>query len=150
MDLVLERRPGRRVRADLTRNLNLVQSPKTEHLLGVNTCFTDLSGYARTHPGASLDRWWPEFRMAALAAVTFVTVGPLARPDGHGVFTDAGGTVAFSSSTTRARNRSRSWSTSSMAAPPCTVPACSCLCCSGYIALPANIISTAASAAPRR
>jgi hypothetical protein len=77
------------------RNLNLVQSPKTAHLLGVNTFFTDLAGYARTHPGASLDRWWPESRIAALAPVTFITAGPLARPDGHGVFTDAGSTVAF-------------------------------------------------------
>lgn len=77
------------------RNLNLVQSPKTAHLLGVNAFFTDLAGYARTHPGASLNRWWTESRIAALAPVTFVTAGPLARPDGHGIFTDAGGTVAF-------------------------------------------------------
>ncbi|HZN73784.1 MAG TPA: replication-relaxation family protein [Micromonosporaceae bacterium] len=78
-----------------TRNLRLVQSPKTEHLLGVNSFFTDLAGYARTHDGAELRRWWSEAQIAGLSPVTLATPGPLARPDGHGIFTDAGRTVAF-------------------------------------------------------
>ena len=52
------------------RNLNLVQSPKSEHLLGVNEFFTDLAAHARTHSSASLDRWWPESRIPALAPIS--------------------------------------------------------------------------------
>ena len=77
------------------RNLNLIQSPKTNHLLGVNDFFVDLAAYARTHPAASLDRWWSESMLIGLAPVTFINVGPAARPDGHGIFTDGGRSVGF-------------------------------------------------------
>ena len=59
------------------RNLNLVQSPKTEHLLGVNAFFTDLAGYARTHHGASLDRWWSESRIATYTSVLPTRMPPV-------------------------------------------------------------------------
>jgi hypothetical protein len=77
------------------RNLNLIQSPKTNHLLGVNDFFVDLAAYARTHPAASLDRWWSESMLIRLAPVTFINAGPLARPDGHGIFTDGGRSMGF-------------------------------------------------------
>jgi Replication-relaxation len=40
------------------RRWHLTNRANLPHLLGVNQCFIDLAGYARTHPGASLDRWW--------------------------------------------------------------------------------------------
>jgi predicted transcriptional regulator len=73
----------------------LTRRPDLGHLLGVNQFFTDLAGYARTHPGASLDRWWPTAR--CLQGGVFAAdpdditqgayVAPI-RPDAHGVFTD--------------------------------------------------------------
>jgi protein involved in plasmid replication-relaxation len=77
------------------RNLRLIQSPKTEHLLGVNAFFTDLVGYARTRQGVELERWWAESRMTKLAPVTLMTMAGWPRPDGHGIFTDNGDSVAF-------------------------------------------------------
>jgi hypothetical protein len=78
-----------------TRNLNLIQSPKTAHLLGANGFFTDLAAHSRVHREASLDRWWPEERIVEIDPILMVTVGPRVRPDGHGIFTDERGTVAF-------------------------------------------------------
>jgi hypothetical protein len=74
--------------------MHLIQSPKTNHLLGVNSFFTDLAGYARRHPGTKLQRWWPESRTANSPSAVLAT-GPRVRPDGHGIFVEEGRTVAF-------------------------------------------------------
>lgn len=60
--------------------LRLAHSSHTEHLLGVNTFFTSLAGYARTHPGHALERWWPEPQATRHC-------GGLLRPDGYGTYT---------------------------------------------------------------
>jgi hypothetical protein len=86
---------ARRRRWHLTNRANL------PHLLGVNGFFTDLAGHARTHPDTSLDRWWPAVRCQQTGA--FAISGdpasylykPRVRPDGHGIWTDHGATVAF-------------------------------------------------------
>jgi hypothetical protein len=39
------------------RRWHLTNKANLPHLLAVNGFFTELAGYARTHPGASLDRW---------------------------------------------------------------------------------------------
>lgn len=36
--------------------------------LGTNQVFTDLAGYARTHPGCELARWWPASRCQGMGA----------------------------------------------------------------------------------
>jgi hypothetical protein len=80
---------ARKRRWYLTNRANL------PHLLGVNQFFTDLAGYARTHPAASLDRWWPASRYASFAGFieegdspTLLVRVPKIRPDGHGIFTE--------------------------------------------------------------
>ena len=73
----------------LTRRADL------RHLLGVNQFFTDLAGYARTHPGAGLHRWWATARCLQAGAFAadpddlrqLAYRAPI-RPDAHGVFTD--------------------------------------------------------------
>jgi hypothetical protein len=60
--------------------LRLAHSSHTEHLLGVNTFFTSLVGYARTHPGHTLELWWPEPQAARHC-------GGLLRPDGYATYT---------------------------------------------------------------
>jgi len=86
-------RPGQareRMRA-LTARANLA------HLLGVNQFFTDLAGYARTHPGARLERWWPTTacaRIGAFAEPGHSPYTPAIHPDGHTIYTEAGRTVA--------------------------------------------------------
>lgn len=76
------------------RNLNLVQSPKTPHLLGVNSFFTGLAGYARHHDGAELEQWLSETQVANSMGVV-LSPGPHIRPDGLGVFTEHGRSVTF-------------------------------------------------------
>lgn len=66
----------------------LSASPTLGHRLGVNGVFVDLAAYARTTPGTSLDRWWSERRCLDIT-------GDLARPDGHGVWTEDGRTVSW-------------------------------------------------------
>ncbi|GAA0460150.1 hypothetical protein Aca07nite_42150 [Actinoplanes capillaceus] len=87
---------ARRRRWHLTNRANL------PHLLGVNQFFTDLAAYARTHPSASLDRWWPASRYATRSAFleesdppTLAAYIPKVRPDGYGVFSEDGGRVSF-------------------------------------------------------
>ncbi len=48
----------------------------------------DLAAHARTTPGAQLGTWWSERQCRDIT-------GELARPDGHGVWTEHGRTVAF-------------------------------------------------------
>jgi hypothetical protein len=64
------------------------------HLLGVNQFFTDLAGWARTHPPARLERWWPEQRCAEPGTFGTTLISPV-RPDGYGVFSDGDRRVAF-------------------------------------------------------
>jgi hypothetical protein len=66
----------------------LASSPRLPHLLGINGLFVDLAAYARHNPGARLDRWWSERQCHDVA-------GELAHPDGHGVWTEDGHTVAW-------------------------------------------------------
>jgi hypothetical protein len=76
------------------RKRRIATSRTLEHLLGVNQFFTDLAGWARTHPPARLERWWPEQRCAQPGAFGPTLISPV-RPDGHGVFVDSGRRVAF-------------------------------------------------------
>ena len=77
------------------RRWHLTNRANLPHLLGTNQFFIDLAGYARTHPGASLDRWWPAARCQQMGAfaepgednVTVLAYRPRVRPDGHGIFT---------------------------------------------------------------
>jgi Replication-relaxation len=87
---------ARRRRWHLTNRANL------PHLLGVNQFFIDLAGYARTHPGTSLDRWWPAARFTTMSGFmqdgdspTLLVRTPRVRPDGHGIFTDHQWRVSF-------------------------------------------------------
>jgi len=61
---------------------------RLEHLVGVNGFFVGLLKTSRRQPGARLSVWWSERRCAA-------EWGDLVRPDGYGVWTEAGNTVAF-------------------------------------------------------
>ncbi|GAA1886206.1 replication-relaxation family protein [Asanoa iriomotensis] len=90
-------------RSEARRRLHrLTSRARLPHLLGVNGFFTALAAYERLHDGASLDRWWPESAFQTRGAYSFanadvrvVLESRLPRPDGHGVFTDAGMTVPF-------------------------------------------------------
>jgi hypothetical protein len=93
---VPRRDQARRRRWHLTSRANL------PHLLGVNQFFTDLAGYARTHPDAALERWWPAARLTTMSgfmepgdAPTLLVRTPRIRPDGHGIFTDHGSRTPF-------------------------------------------------------
>ncbi|MBO3738002.1 replication-relaxation family protein [Actinoplanes flavus] len=84
------------------RRWHLTNRANLPHLLGVNQFFTDLAGYARTHPHASLDRWWPASRFTTFAGFieegdspTLMAAVPKVRPDGHGIFTEHGRSVPF-------------------------------------------------------
>lgn len=66
----------------------LAASPKLGHLVGTNGFFVALSAYARDRDGVSLSAWWPERQATAACA-------DVARPDGGGVWSENGRTVAF-------------------------------------------------------
>jgi hypothetical protein len=87
---------ARRRRWYLTNRANL------PHLLGVNQFFTDLAGYARAHPEAMLERWWPAARLTSMSGFmepgdspTLLVRTPRVRPDGHGIFTEHERRVPF-------------------------------------------------------
>ena len=73
----------------------LTNRARLPHLLAVNQFFTDLAGYARTHPDHQLDLWWPTSRCmttAAFARGIYYTQSHGAwyatiRADGHGIWT---------------------------------------------------------------
>ena len=81
------REQARRRRWWLTNRANL------PHLLAVNQFFTDLAGHARTHPGTTLERWWPSATCQRQGAfldldddhgrLFFAAVAA----DGHGIWT---------------------------------------------------------------
>jgi hypothetical protein len=85
------------------RRWHLTNRANLPHLLGVNQFFIDLAGYARTHPDASLDRWWPASRCQQAGAfrepcddnLTVLAYKPNVRPDGHGIWTERDRQVPF-------------------------------------------------------
>jgi Replication-relaxation len=77
-------RPG----AMRTRLLRLAAHPALDHLLGINTLFANLVGYATAHPGHHLQLWLPERRATDAC-------GALARPDGLGVWRTVNHRVVF-------------------------------------------------------
>jgi hypothetical protein len=91
-----DERPPRRDHAKLERR-RWTSSRTLAHRLGVNQFFTDLAGYARTHPDAQLRQWLPE---SACRQVTTFTgpddpalvraYQPRVRPDGYAVWADDG------------------------------------------------------------
>jgi hypothetical protein len=95
-ELVAASRGGRPPRRGETveRMRRVAASPTLSHRLGVNQFFTELAGYARTHPPACLERWWSEQRCAQPGAFGMALISPV-RPDGHGVFAERGQRVAF-------------------------------------------------------
>jgi hypothetical protein len=78
------------------RRWHLTNRTNLPHLLGVNQFFIDLAGYARTHPEASLERWWPASRCQQAGAfrepgednVMVLAYKATVRPDGHGIWTE--------------------------------------------------------------
>lgn len=76
------------------RKRRIAASRTLGHLLGVNQFFTDLAGWARTHPPARLERWWPEQRCAEPGAFGTALISPV-RPDGHGILSEGARRVAF-------------------------------------------------------
>jgi hypothetical protein len=96
-----DERPPRRDHARLERR-RWTSTRTLAHGLGVNQFFTDLAGHARTHPGAKLRQWLPE--AACQRSGTFThpdgaalvqAYQPRVRPDGYGMWTDAGRQVPF-------------------------------------------------------
>ena len=83
-------RPGQTIE----RKRRVAASRTLDHLLGVNQFFTDLAGWARVHPSARLERWWPEQRCAEPGAFGTTLISSV-RPDGHGVFAEGERRVAF-------------------------------------------------------
>jgi predicted transcriptional regulator len=85
------------------RRWHLTNRANLPHLLGVNQFFIDLAGHARTHPEASLDRWWPAFRCQQAGAfrepgednVMVLAYKAKVRPDGHGSWTEQNRRVSF-------------------------------------------------------
>ena len=67
---------------------DLAASQRLAHLVGLNGFFTALLRSARTKPGRVLDEWWSERRCAR-------EWGEVVRPDGYGVWTEAGSTLPF-------------------------------------------------------
>ena len=67
---------------------DLAASQRLAHLVGLNGFFCSLLGSARTRPGCRLDEWWSERRCAR-------EWGEVVRPDGYGVWTEAGSTLPF-------------------------------------------------------
>jgi hypothetical protein len=96
-----DERPPRRDHARLERR-RWTSTRTLAHRLGVNQFFTDLAGYARTHPGAQLRQWLPEAACQRAGAFTVPddpvlvrAYQPRVRPDGYGLWTDAGRQVPF-------------------------------------------------------
>ena len=96
-----DERPPRRDHARLERR-RWTSTRSLTHRLGVNQFFTDLAGYARIHPQASLDRWWPAARCQQMGAfadpdddVQVRVYTSRVRPDGHGIWTEHGVTVPY-------------------------------------------------------
>lgn len=104
-DVVAAQRGTERPRRDHARNRrhHLTSRANLPHLLGTNQFFTDLAGYARTHPGAELVRWQPAAAFHEPGAFYEHGDNPrlltrprsLPRPDGHGIWVEHGQRCAF-------------------------------------------------------
>ncbi|WP_175482623.1 replication-relaxation family protein [Actinokineospora iranica] len=68
--------------------LALAESPKLDHLLGINDFFTRLHNQANRRDGCALVEWWSERKVAK-------SVGELVRPDGYGEWQESGRNVRF-------------------------------------------------------
>jgi hypothetical protein len=84
------------------RRWHLTNRANLPHLLGTNQFFIELAGYARTHPNAALERWWPAARCQRLGAfaeedddIQIKVYSPHIRPDGHGIWTENGAMAPF-------------------------------------------------------
>lgn len=93
--------PSRRDHAR-ERRWQLTNRANLPHLLGTNQFFIDLAAFARTHPDASLDRWWPAARCQRTGAfaepgddIAVLAYTSRVRPDGHGIWTEDGVSVPF-------------------------------------------------------
>ncbi|MPZ26478.1 MAG: hypothetical protein GEV12_08475 [Micromonosporaceae bacterium] len=80
-------RPAPTQRAHGEQLLRLTIRSSLAHLVACNEFFVRLRHHTRTHQQASLDRWWSERE----ATARFLGI----RPDGHGIWTEAGATVGF-------------------------------------------------------
>ncbi|WP_341719369.1 replication-relaxation family protein [Micromonospora sp. FIMYZ51] len=96
-----DQRPPRRDHARVERR-RWTSSRTLEHRLGVNGFFTDLAGYARTHPDARLGEWLSEAACQRSAVFTrpedpalVRAYQPRVRPDGYGLWTARGVRVPF-------------------------------------------------------
>ena len=96
-----DERPPRRDHARLERR-RWTSTRTLAHRLGVNQFFADLAGHARTHPGAQLRQWLPEAACQRSGTFTLPddpalvrAYQPRVRPDGYGLWTDAGRQVPF-------------------------------------------------------
>ncbi|GAB3970893.1 replication-relaxation family protein [Plantactinospora veratri] len=94
-----DERPPRRDHARAERR-RWTSSRTLAHRLGINGFFTDLAGYARTHPGAELRRWLPESACGRAGAFTSPddpglvrAYQPRIRPDGYGLWAEDGAEV---------------------------------------------------------
>ncbi|MGH9295675.1 MAG: replication-relaxation family protein [Acidimicrobiales bacterium] len=67
---------------------DLARSQRLAHLVGTNGFFTALLRSARTRAGCELCEWWSERRCAA-------EWGEVVRPDGYGIWTEAGTSLPF-------------------------------------------------------
>jgi hypothetical protein len=91
-----DERPPRRDHARSERR-RWTASRTLAHRLGVNQFFTDLAGYARTHPDAELVAWLPESACARAGVFTsdddpalVRAYQPRVRPDGYGRWAENG------------------------------------------------------------
>ena len=67
---------------------DLVCNQRLGHLVGMNGFFCSLVYSARTRPGCRLEQWWSERRCAR-------EWGEVVRPDGYGVWSEGGASLAF-------------------------------------------------------
>jgi len=70
------------------RRRSSIGHARRERLLGANSFFTDLAGFARTHPHQALTRWWSAdhcLRPSAFGPVS-ESDPPIIRPSGHGIW----------------------------------------------------------------
>ncbi|MEU7979902.1 replication-relaxation family protein [Micromonospora sp. NPDC049081] len=91
-----DERPPRRDHARIQRR-RWTSTRTLTHRLGVNQFFTDLAGYARTHPDTDLVRWLPEAACARPGAFTrpddpalVRAYQPRVRPDGYALWAEHG------------------------------------------------------------
>ncbi|HZU72604.1 MAG TPA: replication-relaxation family protein [Acidimicrobiales bacterium] len=70
------------------RSISLAQSGQLRHALAVNGFFCSLLAEARVRVDSELVMWWPARRCAA-------AWGDIVRPDGYGVWAEAGRQIAF-------------------------------------------------------